>query len=221
MYNKPEIETQVVKPKMFTHFEKEEYRIISETDEKNLDESVLKIEKFIGFNHGIGKTESEKDDLYVQAKKLWVEYVEVFKQIKLNFYLNQEQFDYFTEMLRDKIEYDINTIFFAIELTDTLGNWVIRNDENTENVVKSYDIDALSANYLYHLISTVKVQGLTKESYLFAQVLKKIHEVVKVVNFYDNHAKSLSKSIQDWVASFEPQQPNYGQFNQTNYPQFV
>jgi hypothetical protein len=44
---------------------------------------------------------------------------------------------------------------------------------------------------------------------------------MKVVNFYDNHAKSLSKDIQDWVASFEPQQPNYGQFAQPNFGQFA
>lgn len=215
MYNKPEIETQVIKPKMITKFENDEFRIISESDENVLDKSVVDIEKFIGFNHGLGKSEMEKDQLYGEAKNLWVKYVESFRQMKINFHLNQEQFDYFTEILRDKIEYDSNTIFFAIELTDTLGSWVNTNTQD-EKVIKSYDTDPVSANYLYHLISTVKVKGLTSESYLFAQVLRKIHEVIKIVNYYDNHAKSLSKSIQDWVASFEPQHSEYNQ----PYPQY-
>ena len=211
MYNKPEIETQVVKPKMSTTFEEKDYRIIPEKDEQALDTSVKNIENFMVFNHGLGKSESEKDALYVEAKGLWEIYVNTFKNIKFEFYLNNNQFEYFTEMLRDKIEYDVNTIFFAIELTDTLGNWAI-HETKSKSKVKSYQIDPVSANYLYHLISTVKVKGLTEEAYLFSQVLKKIHEVMKIVNFYDTHAKSLSKDIQSWVASFEPQQPDYNQY---------
>lgn len=221
MYQKPEIETQVVKPKMTTKFEETDYRFISEEHEQSLDSSVKELENFMAFNHGMGKSEAEKDELYTNAKKLWEVYVGHFRKTVLKFYLNKNQFDYFTEMLRDKIEYDVNTIFFAIELTDTLGKWVTDKSTKGDNEVKSYDIDPVSANYLYHLISTVKVKGLTEEAYLFSQVLKKIHEVMKVVNFYDNHAKSLSKDIQEWVASFEPQQPNYGQFAQPNFGQFV
>jgi hypothetical protein len=207
MYNKPEIETQVVKPRMVTNFDDKEFRIITEQEEIDLDSAVKSIENYIAFNHGLGKSEVEKDEYYATAKKLWSEYVNVFRKINFQFHLNDEQFDYFTEMLRDKIEYDANTIFFAIELTDTLGNWAIY-ESKTKSKIKSYSTDAVSSNYLYHLISTVKVKGLSQEAYLFAQVLKKIHEVMKIVNFYDSHAKSLSKEIQDWVASFEPQQQN-------------
>jgi len=221
MYQKPEIETQVVKPRMTTKFEDKEYRFISEENEKSLDESVKELESFMSFNHGLGKSESEKDELYTKAKSLWEVYVGHFRNTKLKLFLNKDQFEYFTEMLRDKIEYDSNTIFFAIELTDTLGKWVTEVESKGKKEVKSYDTDPVSANYLYHLISTVKVKGLTEEAYLFSQVLKKVHEVIKVVNFYDSHAKSLSKDIQDWVSSFEPQQPSYGQFNQSGFPQFA
>ena len=218
MYKKPEIETQVVKPKMTTKFEDKEYRFMSEENEKNLDDAVKSLENFMAFNHGLGKSEVEKDDLYVQAKELWEVYVSHFRKTTMKFYLNKNQFEYFTEMLRDKIEYDVNTIFFAIELTDTLGKWITDKGTKGSKEVKRYEIDPVSANYLYHLISTVKVKGLTEEAYLFSQVLKKIHEVIKVVNFYDNHAKTLSKDIQDWVASFEPQQPN---FAGSGFPQFM
>jgi len=58
-----------------------------------------------------------------------------------------------------------------------------------------------------HLIATVKIKGLGEEAYLFAQVFRKITEIMKVVNFYDAHAKSLSKEVQDWVANFEDANP--------------
>lgn len=220
MYNKPEIETQVIKPRMFTTFEEKDFRLLSEKEESELDKAVKDLENFMAFNHGLGKSESEKDKLYTDAKKMWETYVNIFKKINFNFYLNETQFDYFTEILRDKIEYDVNTIFFAIELTDTLGKWITQETKKGSKEVKSYQTDPVSVNYLYHLISTVKVKGLTDEAYLFSQVLKKIHEVVKIVNFYDNHAKTLSKDIQTWVASFEPQQPNYNSF-QPNFQNFV
>lgn len=220
MYNKPEIETQVIKPKMVTKFEDKEFRILDEQIEKDMDQAVKDIENYISFNHGLGKSEKDKDELYLNAKKLWENYVSIFKKVSLKFYLNEDQFQYFTEMLRDKIEYDVNTIFFAIDLTDTLGKWITQESKGKKGV-KSYDIDPVSANYLFHLISTVKVKGLTEEAYLFSQVLKKIHEVIKIVNFYDNHAKTLSKEIQDWVASFEPQMPNYGAQQQPHYGQFM
>jgi hypothetical protein len=216
MYKKPEIETQVVKPKMTTTFEEKEVRIISQDDESSMDSAVKEIENFISFNHGMGKSEEEKDRLYFEAKNLWEKYVNIFRNLSCSLFMNEKQFEYFSVMLRDKIEYDVNTIFFGIELTNTLGEWVTKKSD-----VKSYDSDPVSMNYIYHLISTVKVKGLTDESYLFSQVLRKVYEVVKIVNFYDNHAKTLSKDIQEWVASFEPQQPNYNGYSPENFGQFA
>jgi hypothetical protein len=111
MYNKPEIETQVIKPRMTTKFEDKDFRILSEEKENALDAAVKDIENYISFNHGLGKSESEKDELYAKSKELWEKYVDIFRSINLDFYLTEKQFEYFTEMLRDKIEYDANNIF--------------------------------------------------------------------------------------------------------------
>lgn len=213
MYNKPEIQTQVVKPKVFTKFNEEQFRLISEENEANLDNAVKEIENFISSNNGRGMNDEYKDNLYAEAKRLWEIYVRILKNTSLTFYLNENQFDYFTKMLKDEIEYDVNTIFFAIELTDTLGNWFKQELESTESNVRSYQSDPVSFNYINHLISTVKVKGLTEEAYLFSQVLRKVTEIMKIVNFYDAHAKSLSKEIQEWVANFEDVVPQ----NQNSY----
>jgi len=218
MYNKPEIQTQVVKPKMFTKFGTEEFRILDEVTESKLDQSVKDIENFICFNEGRGKSELEKDTLYANAKQLWANYVESLRMSKFKFYLNDAQFDYFTKILTEDIEYDSNTIFFGIELTETLGNWVKQEIEANDDSVRIYETDPVSVNYMNHLISTVKIKGLKEEAYLFSQVFRKIMEIMKVVNFYDAHAKSLSKEIQDWVANFEESQPQDNQ--QYTYPTF-
>jgi len=208
MYQKPEIQTNVVKPKMFTNFNNEEFRILSPEMENELDKAVKDVLTFMTYNMGVGKSEEEKDYLYIEAKKLWENYVRVFRDTKLTLYLNPEQFDYFTKILKEEIEYDVNTIFFGIDLTNTLGSWVKQVIES-EVEISSYQTDPVSFNYIDHLISTVKVKGLTEESYLFGQVLRKIKEIMKVINFYDGHAKNLSKDIQEWVSNFEQNQMAY------------
>jgi len=213
MYNKPEIETRVVKPKMFTKFGEEEFRILDEQTENALDASVKNIENFITFNEGRGKSEIEKDNLYSEAKRMWSQYIDIFRNSKVKFYLDQNQFDYFSKILMEDIEYDFNTIFFAMELTETLGNWVQQELNSDENSVRIYETDPVSVNYINHLVSTVKIKGLTEEAFLFSKVYRKITEILKVVNYYDAHAKSLSKDIQEWVANFEDSVPN-----QSPYP---
>lgn len=216
MYKKPEIETQVVKPAMSTKVDGKEFNIITEQSETALEDSLKEIVQYIMFNNGFGQSDEAKDELYTNAKKLWDKYVDNFRKTNFTIHMNKKQFDYLTEMLRDKIEYDVNTLFFAIDLTDTLGTWVTEGSPEDDVTVKSYDADPVSVNYLYHLVSTVKVKGLTDEAYTFSQVLRRIYDVNRVVNFYDNNAKSLSKDIQEWVANFEPQEANYNNFQ----PQF-
>jgi hypothetical protein len=44
---------------------------------------------------------------------------------------------------------------------------------------------------------------LTKDSYLFSEVLLLIGAISKIFNYYDATGKNLSADIQDWVATFE------------------
>ena len=203
MENKPQIETNVIKPAMSFFETGVEYRLISSEDESNLDAGIAKIEDFMKSNTGTGKTEQEKDILYADSKYLWNEYANVLRDVHFTFYLNRKQYQYLTELLRDKLEYDVNTIFLAIELTDMLGEWHSEGSAKDDTTLKGYKADATEITYIYHLIAKHKVKGLTNASYLFAQILRKIGEVSKIINYYDTSAKNLSSEIQKWVASWE------------------
>lgn len=204
MENKQQIETNVIKPKL-TIFENEtEYRLITIESEQELDKGIVDVESFMNTNDGYGKSEEEKDQLYYDAKKLWSKYANSLRNVEFSFYLNRKQYQFLTELLRDKLEYDVNTIFLAIELTDMLGQWVSEGSVKDDTSVKGYSADATEITYIYHLISKHKVKGLSSSSYLFAQILRKIGDVSKVINYYDTSAKNLSGEIQKWVASWEP-----------------
>ena len=203
MENKPVIETNVVKPSL-SYFENEvENRLLSHMDEYAMDTKIREIEEYLNSNHGFGKTEAEKDALYGKAQELWNQYAQILREVNFTFYLNKKQYQYMIELLRDKLEYDVNTLFLAIDLTNMLGEWRDVGYGKEEKEVRGYLADATEVTFIYHLISKHKVRGLTHASYRFAEILTKIGAISKIIAYYDTAAKNLKKDIELWTASFD------------------
>lgn len=195
------IETNVVKPEIKFVSNDVEHLLLDAQAESMLDSGIKGIEQYIT-QSGKGKTESEKDDLYQSAQDLWNEYAESMKTVKYNFHLNRPQWKFLTDLLLTKLEYDVNTVFFAIELVDLLGGMrAIKYNDDKE--LKAVPVNATEITYVYHLISKHKVKGLTRDSFLFSEVLVRIGNISKVFNYYDAVGKNLSTDIQNWVSSFE------------------
>jgi hypothetical protein len=149
----------------------------------------------------------DKDKLYDDAKALWRSFTNEFKEVVYTFYLNKKQYQYLMDLLKDKLEYDVNTVFFAIELTKLLGDWTEEGSSKDDNTLKGYLADATETTYIYHLIAKHKIKGISASTYRFSEILLRIGEISKIVSYYDTHAKNLSKEIQDWVAEFDGIKP--------------
>lgn len=205
MEQNKQLDNHVVKPQLviFTKDSDVEYRLVSQNDEKSLDSTIEEIQTLMREKNGKGKSEKEKDDLYGEGKELWEKYANLLRNTKYTFYLNRKQYQFLTNLLTSELEYDVNTLFLAIELTNMLGTWKNTSSHSNDNELKGYTADATEVTYIYHLISKYKIKGLTNASYRFAEVLRKIGDISKIIAYYDTHAKSFSKEIQDWVASFE------------------
>jgi hypothetical protein len=196
------IETNVVRPEI-SFFENETNNLIlTPFYESELENKISLIENYITNNTGKGKTEEEQDDFYKNAQELWNNYTNTLRNTKYNFHLNRSQWKFLTDLVLSKLEYDVNSVFFAIELTDLLGSMRDAKYTNDTELV-SFPVDATEITYVYHLIAQYKVKGLTKEAYMFSQVLKRIGSISKVFNYYDTTGKNLSIDIQNWVTSFE------------------
>jgi hypothetical protein len=205
MYHKPKIESHVVKPKVSFKENDKEYLLMDSVDEATLDSQITEIQNYIKSHDGRFQSEEYKDQLYSESKKLWEDYAKFLRNLNFAFYLNKKQFDYLTDLLISEMEYDVNTIFFAIDLTNMLGEWNKVEMSEDDKELKCLTADATEITYIYHLISKHKVKGLTEDSYRFAEVLKRVGEVSKIITYYDTAAKNMAKEIQDWVASFDPQ----------------
>ena len=196
------IETNVIKPEI-SFFENEtNHFILSNEDEVKLDHQISEMEAYMKNNSGKGKSEEEKDELYKNAQIMWKEYANILRGVKYSFFLNRPQWKFLTDLILTKLEYDVNTVFFAIELTNLLASMKDTKFTDDKQLIP-FAVDATEITYIYHLISKHKIKGLTKDSYTFANILKRIGDISKVFNFYDTAAKNLTGDIQNWVTSFE------------------
>ncbi len=196
------IETNVIKPEIKFMSGEVEHLILTNEAESKLDSKIQEINDYMANNHGKGKSDEEKDELYKNSQILWKELAVALRDTKYNFHLNRLQYRFLTDLILKGMEYDVNTVFFAIDLTELLGSMSMVKYSNDDDLV-AFPVNATEITYIYHLISTHKVKGLTKSAYLFAQVLRRIGNISKVFNYYDAHSKGASTDIQDWVASFE------------------
>jgi len=196
------IETNVIKPELKFIESENEYLILDIESEEKLDSRINSIEEYMSSNNGKGKSDEEKDELYKNAQDLWREYALTLKDTKYNFYLNRPQYNFLTDLILKHIEYDVNTVFFAIELTELLAMMKTVKYTNDTDLI-AIPVNATEITYIYHLISPYKVKGLTKQAYLFAQVLRRIGDISKVFNYYDTSGKNLNGDIQNWVTAFE------------------
>ena len=195
------IETSVVKPQLNFTENLQEYSLIASESENALDAKLQEIENYINTNDGKDKSDEEKDAIYLYAQKIWQEYSDLLQETKYNFNLNRSQFKFLKNLLVTKMQYDVNTVFIALELEELLNN------SDSFKYVNDYQLNSIQANateitYIYHLIATHKVTGITKDARTFAEILRKIGDVSKVFNFYETSGKNLASDVQDWVAAF-------------------
>ena len=196
------IETNTIKPQLSITNEGVEHLILTLQEESLLDSKITDIENYMSSNVGEDKTDEEKDGLYKEAQVLWYKFVNSLKEAKYNFHLNRSEHKFLTDLILTKLEYDVNTIFFAIELTNTMGGMKDAKYTNDKDVV-AFPVNATEITYIYHLISKHKIKGLTKDAYTFSKLLLKIGDISKIFNYYEATSKNLSKDIQDWIVTFD------------------
>ncbi len=204
MATKQEIETMVVKPKIILKYDETDYQILETESESNLDNQISNIRDFMLKNDAKGKSDSIKNTTYGDAQKIWGNFRNSLDTTKFNFFLDKEQFEYLMNLLKNKFEYDVNAVFYILELTSILGE--IESDGKKgfkENKYIGFKLTATDITYMYHILAQYKVKGLNRGTVLFANIIRRIGEISKLFDYYNNITKELSTEIVDWVAQFD------------------
>lgn len=196
-----------VKPEMIFTEKDVEYRLLSNDVESKMDSSISEFQNFIKSQNGAGMSEEEKDEIYVSAQNFIRDLKRELRDSKFNFYVNRPQYTFLTNLILSKLDYDVNTVFIAIELTDLMVGMKKLNYQDDKTYIP-VQMTPTEVTYLYHLISTHKVKGLGKDAYIFASILRRIGEISKIINFYDNESKTLTGEIAIWAANLGGQISN-------------
>jgi hypothetical protein len=202
MNNEKKLETLTIKPELTFYENSEMFRMMDIDVEVGLDSKIDSVSNYMNDNSGQGKTDEEKDMLYANAQSLYVEFKNELRESKFNFFFNRPQYNLLSDLLLKKLDYDINTLFIAMELSDMLKGihgTQFKNDTELAQV----KMTATELTYVYHLIQGYKVKGLTKEAYTFASLLTRIGEASKIINYYDAKAKTLVDDIQKWALKLD------------------
>jgi hypothetical protein len=187
-------------------------RLISLEAETTLDTKIQNVEFYIESNHGYNADESIKDGLYKTAQELFKDFGEYFRDVKYNLHLNKKQFNFITNLLITKLEYNAETVFDAISLSNMLGNWkdifdkankIKLSKKEEETATNPYPFDVTEINYLIRLISMHKVKGLQPETYVFADIISKIDTITTLFKYYNAKFEFIKSDIHSWVAEFD------------------
>jgi hypothetical protein len=206
MKNKVDVNT--VKPELSFFLNEKMYRLLDFDMELKLDGGVSSLESYMNETTGFGKTDEQKDMDYAHAQMMWKQYQSDLRDCRFNFYLNRPQYNLLTDIILKKLEYDVNTVFIAIELTELLGSMNGTKFSNDDDL-KEFKITATEITYIYHLIQNYKVKGLTKDAYTFSKILIRIGDISKIVNYYDAYAKNLTEEISKWALRLDtPETPD-------------
>ncbi len=200
------VEVNTVKPELSFYKKEVSYRILDTDVELTLDTDIETLEKYLKDTNGFGKTEEQKDMDYAHAQYLWKNYQNDLKSCKLNFIMDQNQYTLLTDLILKRLEYDTNTVFIAIELVDLLGS--MKGVKFQSDEMKSFQVTATEITYIYHLIQNHKVKGLSREAFTFAEILRRIGEISKIVSYYDTTAKNFTDQIATWALSLDADSAN-------------
>ena len=134
------IETNVIKPQINFTENLIDYILITEEAEKELDLKSQDITNFIDNNEGKGKSDEEKDKLYSEAQEIWSVYKNLLQDTKYNFNLNRSQWKFITDLILTKVEYDVNTVFLGLELTDLFEGMKVTKFSN-DYELKTFEVN--------------------------------------------------------------------------------
>jgi len=214
------IEVATLKPNVSFSVKDTDYRLINLEDEVKLDNHIDSLRNYMKTTNGWGKSEEQKDLDYAFVQTMWKSYRQDLQSNTFNFYLNRPQYTLFTDILLKKLEYDVDNIFIALDLTDLLKDMSGTKYSNDDEL-KFFKATATETTFIYHLFKNFKVRGLSKDAFTFAEIITRIADISKIVSYYDSHAKSITEEIGTWALSLDGTQQLISEIPEGTEPQKV
>lgn len=187
-----------------------ETRLLNVEDEQALEAKFAEIDALISANQDNTIPEEKKDELYAQGQRIWNELKDTLTNTLFQYPLNRDQYKYLTHVLVDKLEYNSDTVFFALGLVNLMKQMEANGKYANDTEIKTFGITATDFTYLFHILKGNTVKGLGKQAHLFAEILKSIGSLSKIFKYYDNQSTEYSTKITNWIQGISTEASSTG-----------
>ena len=199
----------VEKPNViYTDLSETEHRLISEENEEILDNKYETLLQYMRDNYSTTQLSEEKlNEIYEHLVEGWNEIsakqTGKLNEISFNLILTKREAKFITDLLINKIEYDVDTVWYGMEIRNYLEEVVQKSKVNNgdDNLAMELETTASDLTYIYHLISQYKPIGLKKSTYIFAEVLRKIGLSSKMFQYYKAKYERLKSVMEYYIVN--------------------
>lgn len=143
-------------------------------------------------------TAEQQEELLIGAIEIWDRYKTAIKNAQCTVPFNVLELKELFKKTHQSVKYTAETIFYGLHLKKYLLNDLPNTKGQSDYTTYNLNITFSMSVGLYHILSTVEVVGLNKENYAFASILKKMADVSKIYQEYDNSSSRISQQIQLW-----------------------
>jgi len=173
------------------------FDLIDQNTKEDLENLEKNINNFLVSNVDFDKyDEDTKNSLFDEVIGMWNTMGEKIKHAVCTFESTGVEVNTITKKLHQNVEYTSETIFYGLHLKNQFLDNLPKFNSDYET--KNISITFSHAVALHHLLSSITVKGLNKDSYAFAHLLYSLQEVTKVYTHYNGISLRLNNAIGRW-----------------------
>jgi hypothetical protein len=170
--------------------------LINEEFKTKFTEKSNELKEYLANNKGNVINEDVKDQVFMGAITIWNDIITLIKEGECNVKLTGYEIKTLINKLTQSVDYSSESVFYGIHIKSNFINKL--PNKVSDNVYYDINLSFSHATLVHHLLSTIIVKGLNKETYAYAHILHTLSEITKVFTHYDILSKHLNNDISVW-----------------------
>ena len=150
-------------------------------------------------------TNSEKDVAYAEYKETMISYGRTLGEVLYTFGLVEAEYKLLRNAICKELEYNRQDLFIAIvtkenffDKIESRSGWT-QNKFSAKDGLEKFPIDIHDTTRISHLLSEYKVKGLTTSALTYANIVRKIGDISKVFEHFNQLGEAMSERGGNWV----------------------
>jgi len=179
--------------------------ILNEEDRNSLDTILNDVDKLISTEIPKDITEHNKNTLFEKCKEYMLTYGRTFSGVKYTFGLSEAEYKLIKKIICQELEYDRQDLFIALVVKENFFDAIEKSEDwhkekfKTEDNIDFFYVDIHEITRISHLIGQYKIKGLNKVSSNYAEVVRKIGDISKIYEYYNNLGNHMRQKCDNWI----------------------